>query len=183
MALNTIVVPPLRDKVVDAMDALYSWMTAGPKPIDKQKYPDFLKKNFRTNLMYININGNDKIHSPDKKDHEHYDYQVKSSFDLARLFMRPHMAEGSSFAECDGSALLGLVRTVRDSQAQDYFVKIRRQADEVRAVRNSWAHCKFTEWDEDKFEDAFDKMKSLVSIISKESVVKLQEMKDQGLHK
>ena len=161
IGLNTVLPPVLRDAVKNELDRWHGRLCQPPDEIDKQdstKYKNRLPPS-KKNLQYKNINNN-KIHKLPKD----YDYAVRDSLALARLFLEPHMAHASGFDKTmDMSALLtvmGEADPFRSSGVADEAKKVRSD------IRNAWAHCNFSEWTLHKFETSFQAMKSLVECLN-----------------
>ena len=123
--------------------------------LDKQTYPKVMKNipPSKVHLTYERINSN---HTATHR--SLYDYCVKDEVSLAKLFMKPFMAQFSTF-DCsfDSSAALQF------SMEPYRSCLSRRIAEDVRSkVRNEWAHCEFTAWTEAHYETCFDLMENLV---------------------
>ena len=104
-------------------------------------------------MHYENINANNK------KLKKLFDYKVTSHVDYGKLFLQNHMAKFNAFNEtCDASAVLNLFGRI-----PVFSAVLQTAANVVRDGRNSWGHCKFTEWDEANFKKRFDDMKDLVA--------------------
>ena len=159
-ALHTIVAPQIAPFVGPVIDDVYTYLT-NTEGIHQQSHTSRLKhypaNKPNTSLQYMNINSNAS------KDKARWDYAVQSPFDLARLFLQPHMAKSNSLEKCDVSALVGIINGVDDSPCSDLFKTVRKEANDVREIRNTWAHAKFSEWDEAQYTKAFTVMKSLIS--------------------
>ena len=125
--------------------------------LGKQTYPKFLKNiphSTRTvNLNYESINNNDTA-----KHRSHYDYCVKDEVSLAKLFMKPFMAQFNAFdSSFDSSAVLAVLCGALP------FASVQLIAEDVRLkVRNEWAHCDFTAWTKAHYDTCFDLMEDLV---------------------
>ena len=157
ICLNTVLAPVLRDNVKTKLDKWHYQLCQPPDEIHKQ-VPTHYKKNLSTSkhlLQYKNINNNSSC-----KSSKIYDYAVKDSLSLAKLFLQQHMAHFTGFDETmDMSALLTIVGEAAPFVSSGVAV----EAKKVRSdIRNSWAHCNFSEWTVDKFDASFQAMESLV---------------------
>jgi hypothetical protein len=104
-------------------------------------------------MHYENINANNK------KLKKLFDYKVTSHVDYGKLFLQNHMAKFNAYNKtCDASAVLSLFGRI-----PVFSAVLQTAANVVREGRNSWGHCKFTEWDETNFKKRFDDMKQLVT--------------------
>ncbi|XP_046854686.1 probable serine/threonine-protein kinase ireA isoform X4 [Xenia sp. Carnegie-2017] len=104
---------------------------------------------------YKNINNNEK------KDKENFDYKITSHVDFGKLFLQNYMAKFNSYDCCDASAVLNLLERFPISENL-----VQNAAKIVRENRNSWAHCKFNEWNETDFHQKIENMKQLVKQLS-----------------
>ena len=106
------------------------------------------------NFNYKSINNNASHRHP-----RHYDYCVKDEVSLAKLFMKPFMAQFSAFDHSfDSSAALAVLCGALP------FTSVKRLAEDVRSqVRNEWAHCNFKAWTEGHYDTCFDLMEALVT--------------------
>ena len=85
-----------------------------------------------------------------------------SHIDFAKLYVKDFMAKFNAFDDhCDASAVLTLLRNV-----PVFSGPVQPAADDVRGVRNAWAHCGFSEWDATKFKQVFVDMEKLVITLS-----------------
>ena len=183
LALNTVVVPQMRELVTSVIDKVYTHLKK-TKGIHQQshtghltRYPDNPPN---TKLQYKNINSNAS------KDKARWDYDVQCSFDFAQLFRQPNMAKSKSLQEYDFTALADIIREVDDSPCSDLFKTVRKEADDVRKIRNTWAHAHFPEWDEAQYNKSFVEMKSLVSQLKVTPDVsnrELTHLKTNGKHR
>ena len=123
--------------------------------LDKQTYSKVIKNipPSTVNLTYEIINNN---HTNTHR--SLYDYCVKDEVSLAKLSMKPFMAQFSTI-DCsfDSSAAFAVLCGALP------FVSVKAIAEDVRSkVRNEWAHCEFTAWTETHYETCFDLMEKLV---------------------
>lgn len=182
IALHKVLGPPLRKFVEGVLVELYSKLVSSHS-IHTQTYSRHLEKLGKHVLFYKNINKNEKVK---KQSVENFNYQVKCHSDLAKLFLDNFMAKFDSFSDTDTSALLRLIIKVDDSLCQNpQFKSTRPLAKAMKDTRNQWAHCKFTEWDEQAFQDTFHRMNILLNRIvspqDQQCVVKLMdEVKQKG---
>ena len=154
IALHHVLTPCLRDKIKAEMTPFYQHLVLH-FGLDKQTYPKFLKNipPSTVNLNYESINNNDTA-----KHRSHYDYCVKDEMSLAKLFMKPFMAQFNAFdSSFDSSAVLAVLCGALP------FASVQLIAEGVRLkVRNEWAHCDFTAWTEAHYDTCFDLMEDLV---------------------
>ncbi|XP_070541956.1 uncharacterized protein [Ptychodera flava] len=160
ICVNKIINPLLRKHVDSRLMTLYSTLKSVHQ-IDNQGYPRHQKKfppKSRSTLNYENINSNVAL----KKNHAAFNYNVTSHVDFAKLFLLPHMAKFSAFDDtCDASALLGLICNI---QGNCFDIHLKREAGILRSrIRNPWAHCNFSDWDELKYMESFQVMNSLIA--------------------
>ena len=164
IALHTVLVPKLRTFVEEVIDETYQHYLHQNPPINAQTYNKYHKEHGKSTLLYKNINDNDKVTEQPAK--RHYNYNVKCHVDFAKLFLQTHMAKFTTFKDTDASALLGLVLNVDDSICNTpQFKQVETGAQELRNVRNTWAHCNITEWNEDFFQNSFQIMEQFLKHI------------------
>ena len=157
IAFNNLV-PRIRPFVEQSLQAEYQSLKFSHN-IDIQTPPGILKKHPK-HLKYENINSNSSHKlSSGKFDLSKFDYKVSSHVDFAKLYLQPFMTKFNAFdGECDGSAVLLLL-----GEVPVFSHAIQSSAKTVRDhVRNEWAHCNFTDWDEVKFQCCFMEMQQLV---------------------
>ena len=103
IALHHVLTPCLRDKIKAEMPPFYQHLVRS-FGLDKQTYPKVMKNipPSKVHLTYERINSN---HTATHR--SLYDYCVKDEVSLAKLFMKPFMAQFSTF-DCsfDSSAAL-----------------------------------------------------------------------------
>ena len=154
IALHHVLTPCLRDKIKAKMTPFYQHLVRH-FGLDKQTYPKFLKNipPSTVNLNYESINNN---HTATHR--SLYDYCVKDEVSLAKLFMKPFMAQFNAFnSSFDSSAALAVLCGALP------FVTVKAIAEDVRSkVRNEWAHCDFMAWTEVHYDTCFDLMENLV---------------------
>ena len=154
IALHHVLTPCLRDEIKAKMTPFYQYLVRH-FGLDKQTYSKFLKNipPSTVNLNYESINNNDTA-----KHRSHYDYCVKDEMSLAKLFMKPFMAQFNAFdSSFDSSAALAVLCGALP------FTSVQLIAEDVRLkVRNEWAHCDFTAWTEAHYGTCFDLMEGLV---------------------
>ena len=160
IALNKILIPQIRPFVEQGVNTEYNNLKAshnihGQSTSGRlQRWPPgkFLK--------YENINGND-VHPRlpgGRFNYSLFDCRVTSHVDFARLYVENYMAKFTAFDEhCDASAVLLLLGRV-----PAFNMAVQTAADDVRTVRNDWAHCVFSKWDQPKFLKSFSEMEQLV---------------------
>ena len=157
IAFNKLV-PHIRPFVERSLQAEYQSLKFSHN-IHCQTPPGILK-NHPKHLKYENINSNSSHKlSPFKFDFSKFDYKVSSHVDFAKLYLQPFMTKFNAFdGECDGSAVLLLL-----GEVPVFSPAIQSSAKTVRDhVRNEWAHCNSTDWDEVKFRSCFKEMQQLV---------------------
>ena len=88
ICLNKLLLPALRKWVEQEMQKHYTALKTSHK-INSQTHGAHLKKDGRQQLNYGSINNNCTTH---KKKIHLYDYSVKSSVELGKLYLEPHMA-------------------------------------------------------------------------------------------
>ncbi|KAL9988296.1 hypothetical protein ACROYT_G002727 [Oculina patagonica] len=132
--------------------------------IHAQSFPHHLRKwpaTCRDLLKYENINSNDTLPKLKygKYNYSAFNYQVTSHVDLARLYVQNYMAHFTAFDDhCDASAVLTLLGGV-----PVFSAAVQTAAGDVRkSMRNEWAHCAFSNWDQAKFQQSFHEMQHLV---------------------
>ena len=155
IALHHVLTPCLRDKIKAEMTPFYQHLVRS-FGLDKQTYPKILKNipPSTVNLNYESINNN---HTATHR--THYDYCVRDEVSLAKLFMKPIMAQFNAFdSSFDSSAALAVLCGALP------FASVKPFAEDVRSnVRNEWAHCDFTIWTEVQFDTCFDLMEALAT--------------------
>ena len=154
IALHQVLTPCLRDKIKTEMTPFYQHVVRN-LGLDKQTYPAFVKSipPSTVNLNYESINNN---HTAPHR--SHFDYRVKDEVSLAKLFMKPFMAQFNAFdSSFDSSAALAVLCGALP------FTFIKGFAEDVRSkIRNKWAHCDFTTWTEAHYDTCFHLMEVLV---------------------
>ncbi|KAL9988300.1 hypothetical protein ACROYT_G002732 [Oculina patagonica] len=167
IALNKILIPGIRPFVEQEIKKGYNFLKANHN-IHAQSFPHHLPKwpgsTCRDLLKYENINRNDtlpklKKHGKYLYDFSAFNYQVTSHVDFARLYVQNYMAHFTAFDDyCDASAVLTLLVGV-----PVFSAAVQTAADDVRkSMRNEWAHCAFSNWDQAKFHQSFHEMQHLV---------------------
>ena len=156
ICLAKVLTPVLRNILATEIAIWYQVLCQPPTEIDKQVFvghkkslpPSSLKLNYR------NINNNDALKLPGL-----FDYAVRDSLSLAKLFLKPSMCKFTAFDQTmDISAVLSVICEAAP------FVGAAAHAITVRSgVRNEWAHCNFANWTEAKYISAFQNMENLVN--------------------
>lgn len=109
-------------------------------------------------LKFRNINNNDRV-----REKINYNYSINSPEDLAKLYLPGYLAQFSGFDESmDMSAILRLLGCKNYRPSAPFSPHTQDLADQVRAIRNKWAHPKESEWTEGHFKDSFSKLGALV---------------------
>ena len=161
ICLTKVVTPALRDVLANEIPKWYQTLPLPPCEIDKQTFgkrektlpPSTLK------LNYESINNNTSGKNP-----KAYDYTVKDTLSLAKLFLKPFMANFTGFDQTmDASAVLSVV-----CEAQPFFASGAAViAKKVRSdIRNEWAHCNFSHWTKPNFQAALQSMGSLLKKVN-----------------
>ena len=155
ICLNKVLTPTLRDVLSKEIPKWYfQTLVRPPIEIDKQTLGKFVKA-MPNKLNYESINNN-TIHKSPKL----YDYAVKDPVSLAKLFMKPFMANFNGFDHTmDTSAVLSVIC------GSQLFIPSGAAADaeKIRSdIRNNWAHCDFSHWTEHNFQTALILMKSFI---------------------
>ena len=142
-------------------------------------------KHWQKFLKYENINGNDGIPKLPfgKYDFSKFDCRVMSHVDFAKLYVENHMAKFNAFDECcDASAILALLGRV-----PVFSVDVQSAAGAVREARNAWAHCAFSEWDPENYQQNFAVMEQLLkklglpSSSTKNLLIELKDWQSKGI--
>ena len=157
VCLSKVIAPALRKVLASEVQKWYNQLCRAPDQIDKQlprKYKKTLPPSgFRLN--YKSINNNDKSLGA-------YDFAVKDSLSLAKLFIQPHMAKFTGFDDTiDMSAILTVICNATPFSAAAADAEIVR-----KDIRNKWAHCNFSEWTEAVFTDSIQSLISLIKTIN-----------------
>lgn len=115
-------------------------------------------------LNYLGINEN--VSRLDEKS-SHFDCEVKSEVDFAKLFLDFDMCNFTSFKDCDFSTFLALL-----SKVPGFKPDVKAAAETVRMLVKEWAHCNPVNWDQAKSLQSFREMKRLVGVLSLTSEVR-----------
>jgi hypothetical protein len=163
VCLNKVILPTLRNVVATELQKLYNLLSKPPDEIHKQSiatYKNTLPPSaFRLNYKSINNN--------EKKPGHTYDFAVKDSLSLTKLFMQPHMAKCTGFDDTmDMSAILAVMCNATPFSSAAADAKI------VRNIRNKWAHCNFSEWTQAEFTAS---IQDLISFIKTSNLPKADE--------
>ena len=159
ICLTKVLTPALRKVLASEMKKWHQDLCKHPTEIDKQFFGRKVTKLPPSNIVlnYKNINNNHVHRSPCL-----FDYTVKDSLSLAKLFVQPNMCKFTGFDQTmDASAVLSVVCEAAP------FTGASADAKTIRSdVRNEWAHCNFADWTGAKFTDAFKSMKSLLKNVN-----------------
>jgi hypothetical protein len=159
VCLNKVIAPALKKVLQSELDKWYTVLCQPPDEINKQGFLKHKKRLLPSKfaLNYISINSNEK-----KSRARAYDFQVRDSLSLAKLFLKPNMAKFTGFDETmDMSAILGVMCNAKP------FSSTATVAETVRNdIRNKWAHCNFSEWTPSEFTASIQTLKSLINIIN-----------------
>ena len=169
ICLNKVLTPALRDVLANEIPKWYQTLLQPPREIDKQTFGKHQKTLPPTTLKlnYKSINNNAAHKSP-----RAYDYTVKHPLSLAKLFMKPFMANFTGFDQTmDVSAVLSVICEAQPFVASGAAVI----AKKVRSdIRNEWAHCNFSHWTKPNFKAA---LQSMASLIKKANLTPVHEKK------
>ena len=161
ICLNKVLTPALRDVLANEIPKWYQTLLQPPREIDKQTFGKHQKTLPPTTLKlnYKSINNNAAHKSP-----RAYDYTVKHPLSLAKLFMKPFMANFTGFDQTmDVSAVLSVICEAQPFVASGAAVI----AKKVRSdIRNEWAHCNFSHWTKPNFQAALQSMGSLLKKVN-----------------
>jgi len=108
-------------------------------------------------LNYLGINEN--VSRLEKKS-SHFDCEVKSEVDFAKLFLELEMCNFTSFKDCDLLTSLALL-----SKVPVFSPDVKAAAETVRMLVKEWAHCNPVNWDQAKSLQSFREMKRLVGVL------------------
>ncbi|VDH90167.1 60kDa lysophospholipase, partial [Mytilus galloprovincialis] len=161
ICLHSILSPTLRKYVEPVVTNFHNSLNFSHQ-IDKQNYTGHLKSYGTVNVKYLNYKAinNNKTTSGNRI--LHYDYKVQNAVDLSKLFIETNMAQYTGFDEsCDASALLGIIINV------DKFPgNVQSAAECVRSkIRNSWAHCNFTEWNSGMYNKSLQNIEDFINLL------------------
>jgi hypothetical protein len=161
IGFNKVLAPALRKVVATELGKWHHSLCQPPDEIDKQVFVKYQKKFPPSShkLQYQNINNN-RIH----KLASNYDYAVRDSLSLAKLFVKEFMAHFIGFDETmDMSALLTIIGEAAPFASSGAAA----EAKKVRSdIRNPWAHCNISDWTAHMFNTSFQGMESLVKKIN-----------------
>ena len=115
-------------------------------------------------LNYLGINEN--VSRLEKKS-SHFDCEVKSEVDFAKLFLKLDMCKFTSFEDCDLLTSLALL-----SKVPVFSPDVKAAAETVRMLVKEWAHCNPVNWDQAKSLQSFREMKRLVGVLPLASEVR-----------
>lgn len=118
----------------------------------------------RASLNYLGINEN--VSRLEKKS-SHFDCEVKSEVDFAKLFLELDMCNFTSFKDCDLLTSLALL-----SKVPAFKPDVKAAAETVRMLVKEWAHCNPVNWDQAKSLQSFREMKRLVGVLPLASEVR-----------
>ena len=115
-------------------------------------------------LNYLGINEN--VSRLEKKS-SHFDCEVKSEVDFAKLFLELGMCNFTSFEDCDLLTSLALL-----SKVPVFSPDVKAAAETVRMLVKEWVHCNPVNWDQAKSLQSFREMKRLVEVLPLTSEVR-----------
>ena len=184
ICLNKLLTPVLRTVLKNEIsDWYHNILCNTPYQINKQTHTRHAKNlpSSKVKLNYGNVNKNYDNH---KSNTSAYDYDIKSPESLAKLFVQPFMAKFTGF---DSTMDLSAVLTLMCETDPFHTSGAAAQAQTVRSVvRNEWAHCNFSHWDDVKYHSSLQEIESLVRKLklpsSDESdlLAELKNWKDKG---
>ena len=115
-------------------------------------------------LNYLGINEN--VSRLEKKS-SHFDCEVKSEVDFAKLFLELGMCNFTSFKDCDLLTSLALL-----SKVPVFSPDVKAAAETLRMLVKEWVHCNPVNWDQAKSLQSFREMKRLVEVLPLTSEVR-----------
>ena len=184
ICLNKLLTPVLRNVLKkEISDWYHNILSNPPYQINNQTHTRHAKilPPSKVKLNYGNVNNNYDNH---KSKASAYDYNIKSPECLAKLFVQPFMAKFTGF---DSTMDLSAVLTLMCQTDPFHTSGAAAQAQTVRSVvRNEWAHCNFSHWDDVKYCSSLQEIESLVKKLklpsSDESnlLAELENWKDKG---
>ena len=124
----------------------------------------FPKEISRRRLNYTSINENASLL---EEMSSHFDRQVRSEVDFAKLFLEPHMCNFTSLKDCDLLTSLALL-----SKVPAFKPDVKAAAETVRMLVKEWTHCNPVNWDQAKSLQSFREMKRLVGVLPLASEVR-----------
>ena len=158
IALNKVLTPVLWDHAKQEMETHYAnldkYCSGLTKPctLKTLSYEQVISDPTLKRLNFQNVNNNLQMH--DRKSQE-YNYNINSSADLAKLYLRGHQAGFSAFDESlDLTAILLLL--------EQSDPPICSSARDIREVRIRWSHYRSTDWTQVFFKDCFFKLETSV---------------------
>ena len=103
--------------------------------------------------------------------------QIKNEHELSRLYLQEFYRKE---LDCNISKVDpgGLIRVLKGASC--FSSNLQALAEEVREVRNRWAHAVLSEWDIAKFEDAFSSMEKLAVMIPNNANLLLELTEDKN---
>ena len=183
ICLNKLLTPVLRNVLGKKVLVWYNSLCLSPNQINKQTYKKHATKlpPSKLKLNYGNINKNYDNH---KLIYHAYDYNVQDPESLAKLFVQPFMAKFSGF---DQTMDLSGALTVMGEADPFHTSGAAPLANTVRkVVRNDWAHCDFSHWNDVNYHSCIQHIESLVKQLNLPSadendfVNDLNNWKDKG---
>ncbi|XP_028408709.1 uncharacterized protein LOC114531271, partial [Dendronephthya gigantea] len=184
ICLNKVLTPALREVIGNEIPKWYQSLLPPPHEIDKQTLGRH-KKNLAPSTLKLNYESINNNRTNHKSFVNKYDYAVKDAVSLAKLFLKPFMANFSGFDDTmDTSAALSLV-----AEAQPFHASgASGMARKVRSdIRNEWAHCNFAHWIDVVYQAALKDMETLINQVNltpskrKEMLDDLVDWKEKGL--
>ena len=162
IALNKILIPQIRPFVDQEVNEEYKRRKTSHS-IHLQSATSRLEK-WQRPLKYENINGNDGLSRlrGGRYDYSNFNFQVHTHIDFAKLYLESYMIHFNAFDDhLEASAVLLLL-----SGVPAFSTALQAAARSVRKERNDWAHCVFSNWNEAKFQQSFDKLEHLVKAMA-----------------
>lgn len=166
IARNKVLIPQIRPFVDQEVIKGYNTLKTSHS-IDSQSATSRLREwPGKLTLKYENINGNDGLPRLRGGKYDFCNFNCKvlthTDFIFAKLYLESYMVHFNAFDDdMDASAVLLLLGRV-----PVFPGTVQAAANSVRNERNDWAHCVFSKWNEDKYQDRFSKMEDLVKAMA-----------------
>ncbi len=162
ITLNNILVPPLRDFIEAKLKKHYQSLVTGYS-IDTSQNRLTIDGNFKFNYdsKHPGFNSNNRAHP------------ITDHHELAKMYLQHFMRHFNQITDnkFDASAVLTVLE-----KASCFNGNVQNLAKHLKFVRNSWAHCNYSEWTTAKCQDAIETMKNLCNAIDCASQSELSEL-------
>ena len=101
---------------------------------------------------------------------------VTSEHELSRIYLQEFYSkeQDCSINQLDPGAIFRILKG-----ASCFSAQIKAQAEDVREVRNEWAHAMMDKWDDKLFQDSFVKMEALANLLPNNSSLKRKLQEDK----